>query len=552
MKARMSLLACGVTLLLLSALLLAGRPAAATSGRAAQVEAARRQAPIQLRPTQQVTATVPLQEAHRLRRPDMTRFAPSAVERYASDAPSASPSLREPATDHFAARAFEPAADDAAETQTDRRSRFRLPTTESGANRAAAPAPSTGIEAESQAVTAQAAPPTPSALDVEAADGDDTIIAGESTTEADVPDTAQASESEPIARPLSLRQSRSAPDTPDTPDTADADVVDASPTITTTAMLSSPEPTTDVTANVTADSTPEAPAATFSLRRDRANLFEPATDETGNDETGNDETGNDETGNDETGNDEANAAAVPNPAAGSDTGAAVEGDGRGRTPFTRSTQFRTAGAEASTTTDPAENPAADTATQHTMRMPGQSRFAPQVDTRGTDDNQVTGVEGDEDPAATASDGYTEYVTIQDGAGSIQVDVPAAWTDVRSGAWILDRRPVGVSLWAAADLQEYETSWSTSGMFIGASANLAEQLTPAEMLELYDFSDQCAYNSRLEYGDANYTGAYDVWTDCGGVETILITLAAQPVENNGPVVLLNAKIVNDADMGAFEQ
>ena len=49
-----------------------------------------------------------------------------------------------------------------------------------------------------------------------------------------------------------------------------------------------------------------------------------------------------------------------------------------------------------------------------------------------------------------------------------------------------------------------------------------------MLDDADFSDLCTYSERIEheyriYG-IYYSGAYDLWTECGDTETMVISLA----------------------------
>ncbi len=48
----------------------------------------------------------------------------------------------------------------------------------------------------------------------------------------------------------------------------------------------------------------------------------------------------------------------------------------------------------------------------------------------------------------------------------------------------------------------------------------------------------------------YTGAYDLWLDCGGTDTAFVVLEAYPAEEDF-VVYVQIQIVTDADLEALD-
>lgn len=85
-----------------------------------------------------------------------------------------------------------------------------------------------------------------------------------------------------------------------------------------------------------------------------------------------------------------------------------------------------------------------------------------------------------------------YVSITDDSGAISVNVPDSWTDVVSDDWVIDEAdgPVGVALTAATDAQGLIDRWDVPGIFIGVSDVLAEEFSPADVVDAFDYADTC--------------------------------------------------------------
>lgn len=146
--------------------------------------------------------------------------------------------------------------------------------------------------------------------------------------------------------------------------------------------------------------------------------------------------------------------------------------------------------------------------------------------------------------------YDGYATVTDDTGSISVDVPTAWAEVDGAAWTMGGTPVGVAITAAPSIEGFQSTWTTPGMFFGASRDMIASYDEPGILDSIDFSDACAYDSRNEYADALYTGFYDLWTGCGGTGTSLVVLAAVPADRSFLMVVW-VQVVSEADLEALD-
>lgn len=171
--------------------------------------------------------------------------------------------------------------------------------------------------------------------------------------------------------------------------------------------------------------------------------------------------------------------------------------------------------------------------------------------------------GGEVPAENSGSGSTggsyEYTFITDNSGLLQVEVPTTWSDVDGNPWGDANDPLGVAVRAAPDLEAFNNTWSTPGIFFGASVSLLEGLSSEERaampdtlldLDSFDFSGSCVYDGRAEYSDLVYVGKYDIWTDCGDTGSLYVVLVVMP-QDLSYVVMVNVLAVTDADLDALD-
>jgi serine protease Do len=149
-----------------------------------------------------------------------------------------------------------------------------------------------------------------------------------------------------------------------------------------------------------------------------------------------------------------------------------------------------------------------------------------------------------------TDTQYEYTQVTDDTGTLVMQIPTTWVDVSGLAWVENDEELGVALAAAPDLESFFGTWDTPGVFFGASDVLYDTTEPGDVLDASDFSDDCTYDGRYDYEDAVYTGAYDVWLDCGGTDTALVELEAY-ADGVGLLVNVQVQVVTDADLEALD-
>jgi serine protease Do len=154
-----------------------------------------------------------------------------------------------------------------------------------------------------------------------------------------------------------------------------------------------------------------------------------------------------------------------------------------------------------------------------------------------------------DTEAAAAESYGDYEAINDDSGTLTMEVPVEWSDVDGSAWLLDGEEIGLSLTAATSVADFNNTWDTPGAFFGVSDQF--DLTTDELLDSFDYSDDCIYDSRSEYSDSVYTGSYDLWTNCGETGSSLVVVGVQP-EDASYLALVLVQVVGDADLDALDR
>ena len=193
------------------------------------------------------------------------------------------------------------------------------------------------------------------------------------------------------------------------------------------------------------------------------------------------------------------------------------------------------------------------ATQEVLQGQINGRELAQVATFG--DTLQENVDQGGDTNVNASGSYTDYVTVTDDYGSIQLDVPADWTDVNGSYWQDGEDTIGAAISASANLDNFNNTWTESGVFFGASDDLAKLGGYVQLLDIERqyFNGDCKLDGRYDYEDSLYRGKYDLFTNCANTGNAFIVLSAVPNDNSQAfLILVQMQITKDADFDALQK
>lgn len=158
---------------------------------------------------------------------------------------------------------------------------------------------------------------------------------------------------------------------------------------------------------------------------------------------------------------------------------------------------------------------------------------------------------------------TGYVTVTDDTYTIQMDIPAEWSDFDSGIWDADWGSYSFEapyIWASTDLDLYN-DFAAPGVYFAASEDMGKIGGFLELLDGVDgwYEDYCSKDLdfwHADYGEGDwydplYEGKFNVWTNCdnGGYDTFV--LAARPKDDPyAYLMLVEVKYWSDADLDAL--
>ena len=148
-----------------------------------------------------------------------------------------------------------------------------------------------------------------------------------------------------------------------------------------------------------------------------------------------------------------------------------------------------------------------------------------------------------------------YVTVQDDSGTIQVDIPAEWTQVDGQQWIDGETVLGPSITASADLEAFTYDYFQPGIFFAASSEIAKLGGYVQILDVYreSYRQDCELTGRYDYADSAFEGKYDLFTNCLGNQNALVVLSARPINDpTSMIVILIANMITDAEFTALDQ
>lgn len=153
------------------------------------------------------------------------------------------------------------------------------------------------------------------------------------------------------------------------------------------------------------------------------------------------------------------------------------------------------------------------------------------------------------PSEPAAGGQqiTGYTSITDDTGQLSVDVPNEWNDVDTAPITLDNGTELPWIAAAPSLDGFYSSYTTPGLVFSATTALGVD----EALATFAPSEgECTDLGVQPYEDAAYAGSFQIFEACGGTDTVLITIAAQPPDQSF-TALVQMQLVTEADLEVID-
>lgn len=154
------------------------------------------------------------------------------------------------------------------------------------------------------------------------------------------------------------------------------------------------------------------------------------------------------------------------------------------------------------------------------------------------EEDLVAIEGD-------SNVYSDYSVFFDDTNSIFVELPAEWAD----RWGAPSDDFGPSIYAAPDVEGFLETWDIPGLIVEVNHDLG----PAdhdEVLALFEADCVDTGIEDFQTIDEFYTGRWHILTDCGGTDTMLVSLAVSPPDGSF-VVRLIGQMITDADIEVLD-
>lgn len=160
--------------------------------------------------------------------------------------------------------------------------------------------------------------------------------------------------------------------------------------------------------------------------------------------------------------------------------------------------------------------------------------------------------------ANLSGGDSGFITVTDDYNSIQVDVPANWTDVDGSYWVDDDQVIGATIYASADLDAFLNTWNEPGIIFRVSDDVVDffggYIMMLDWRSAFFRDGVCELEGRYDYEDELYEGKADWFNNCGGPGgPSYMVLSTRPI--NDPLaynMLIEVQFEENLDMDYVTQ
>lgn len=160
-------------------------------------------------------------------------------------------------------------------------------------------------------------------------------------------------------------------------------------------------------------------------------------------------------------------------------------------------------------------------------------------------------ETDIEETAEGEEAITGYVSLVDDTGQISIDVPTEWSDVDTSPLVLDDGTELPFIIASPSIQGFNDTYDTPGLFYGVLTQPTGDVS-GTLASFAPTDTTCVDGGVTPYEDAVFTGEYQIWTGCGGSESIGVVLVASPIDGSGYQAVIGAQVVSEADLDALDQ
>jgi serine protease Do len=137
--------------------------------------------------------------------------------------------------------------------------------------------------------------------------------------------------------------------------------------------------------------------------------------------------------------------------------------------------------------------------------------------------------------------------VRDETGRVSIRVPREWADRSTTTARLDEGADAPYVAASPDLQAFLDGYEVPGLTLVV---LPPSDDPAAALDSYRFADTCTDAGIKEYSTDAFEGVYQVWQDCGGTATDIVTVVAVPPDGSFTAVTLT-QILSATDLAALD-
>jgi len=143
--------------------------------------------------------------------------------------------------------------------------------------------------------------------------------------------------------------------------------------------------------------------------------------------------------------------------------------------------------------------------------------------------------------------YTDYVKVTDDSGTLTIEVPAEWTDMRTSAIENNGVPYP-RIEASPDLAEFNSGYSVPGVRFLSVPIPGSNLD--ELLDVFAVKG-CTDGGINEFNDGVFVGKSQMWKKCDGTATIYLVLVTNLVGNSDTSYVTTVQAVTLADIGVLD-